>query len=958
MGVGCENAAQPNLRLLTIKNSTFNANANNLSPSSGYGIRMDAAGAGGRVVMDNTYVSGNEQGGAYFRKIGDLVISNSNFSLNNGAGGAKGLEVAESKGAATISNAYFLSNTGSGFWFISGGQGASTIANSTFDQNNQSGLVMQTGGNVTLKGVRVRENKDTTRAGAWIDNLTNALAARAVSVQDGIFYNNQGGGLWIKSRGVVSLNHIRASFNARGSGVFIDNCWPGQSGCQSTAGVTLSNTLGSSEMFTNGALAGFSTAGLDINSGGAVSLTGFDAGGNRDYGLRVFNYLGTGSVTVKQTKLIDNGAGGAYILSKGTVTISQIRTASTDDAGSGIEIDNHWSPGSLVSIGDAEVINSKEYGIKVTSSGAISLKTVLVNIASKNNGIYLNNKAGSGSVGLGNVEVYNASLQGVWIDTRGNVSVNGLRLEDNLYGGMYIRTLDAAIPRSVTLYNLYASDNKAYGLLVETRGNILASHVEVYNSTANVASGFGARLDNCIADKGCTGSGSVTINDTYGKNWFHGNADTGLAILSKGAVSLTGVLAGWNQTSGDGAVIDNLGGTASVRVLRSEFQSNKLHGLVVFSRGGVTLDKVIASNNHEGSGALIHNESASIPASVTIYNSDFNANYQNGLVVESKGAITLNNFTAKDNGNATTGKGIILDNCQLSGVCYGSGSILIQDTRGSNLVQNNNFGGLDITTKGSVTISGLLTELNGAHVPGNTSDDTPAIGLYINSQSYVTLSNITANRNTLEGILTYATGKVSLDKIIAAQNVLSGVFISNLPGTTFQPVLVYNTIADGNGQFGVKVVSEGAILLNHVSASYNGHTGLELMNNSGTGGVTLASTLGPNKMIGNYRIGLSIFTTGNIAINNTRVSENGIVDVNDDGGGWDGVYLEVFGSKNNITFTCSLVSGNGRHGIHTGGTSVLTLKLVGSFAYDNNRRGGGWPNVNMAYSFVPNNCGY
>ncbi len=925
---------------LTIKNSTFmNSRDGTAANGLGFGIRMRDAATGGKVVIDNTYVGNNQEGGALFTTIGDLLVSNSNFSVNNTAGGVGGLLVVSGKGNASISNSYFSGNNNFGLFIMSVGQGAFSLTNTALDGNTLYGLAMLVGGNVTLKGVRARQNLGAASAGARIENFSRALAARTVTVQESIFSNNSGNGLWIESRGAVSMNHINAEANTGGSGIRVDNCWLDAGKCRSIAPVTLSNTLGPNRADGN------QTNGIEILSGGTVSLTGLSAGGNlTGMGLALQNLPGVGSVILKQVHFTHNQTHGAVIVTKGAVTITQSSANFNHTGGSGIIINNASGLAKPVTLNGFEAINSRDYAIQINASGAITLKNVSVELTSQEYGILLDNSTGSGGVTLGNVSVLGSKKAGLAVNTRGNVSINGLKANNNQGGGIVISTLGSTTPRTVTLYNVEAYNNANFGLNAYTRGSFLLNHVWVWNNNVGATyAGYGAVLNNCVdPGSGCTGSGSVTINDSYGENWFHGNDDYGLQIISKGAVALNNVHAGWNNVTGAyGTRVDNSQGTAPVTINRSLFEANQGRGLEVISRGAITLRNVIASENISEYGALLDNSGAAGAPGVIVYNSDFIHNLTYGLQVKSKGGITINNITASQN---VKEKGVILNNS------FGSGSVTISSTLGSNVMSLNGTTGLSILSKGSISMNGALLEQNGQFAPAAGIDIINIAGT-----GSVTLSNIFSNANkNSSGVYIQSSGRVALDKMVVASNGSFGILVDNSFSTTFQPVTLTNIVADGNDLNGVTVTSDGLVTLNHVGASYNKVYGVYIFNGTGTAGVNILGTLGPNKMVGNTDLGLFVTSKGNIAVNNARISENGLGVA---GEGASGARLNTSGTSS-ITLTCSLISGNAKHGIEaTLGSGAL--KLVGSFAFNNDKKGVlTYADVNIPYSFIANACGY
>ena len=104
--------------------------------------------------------------------------------------------------------------------------------------------------------------------------------------------------------------------------------------------------------------------------------------------------------------------------------------------------------------------------------------------------------------------------------------------------------------------------------------------------------------------------------------------------------------------NGAGAHIDNDAGSADVVVTASEFSgaTGGSNGLTLSSHGAITLAGVLANQN-QGCGVCLTNEGAAAPKNVTLTSGvfEFNENALEGLVIYSKGAITLKDITATGN---------------------------------------------------------------------------------------------------------------------------------------------------------------------------------------------------------------------------------------------------------------------------------------------------------------------
>jgi hypothetical protein len=247
-----------------------------------------------------------------------------------------------------------------------------------------------------------------------------------------------------------------------------------------------------------------------------------------------------------------------------------------------------------------------------------------------------------------------------------------------------------------------------------SKGNITFNGVKAYDNQA-----YGILLDNCVEDTSlvCKGSGNVEFKNTLANNFIDRNNQIGLVITSRGSIKLEGVSASSSPT-GSGAQINNSRGTADVTINNSKFDTNFTTGLTVFSAGNITLYRVEAVGNavsSSGDGAWLANTGSSTTTKSIIINQSIFSSNENGLVVQSKGAITLNNVTA--NGNSSIGASI--NNCIFIGACLGTGNVSLLSTLGPNQFSYNGQNGLSIVTNGNITASKVYADANGQ---GNPAD--------------------------------------------------------------------------------------------------------------------------------------------------------------------------------------------------------------------------------------------
>ncbi|MBK8780343.1 MAG: hypothetical protein IPO22_00740 [Anaerolineales bacterium] len=262
-------------------------------------------------------------------------------------------------------------------------------------------------------------------------------------------------------------------------------------------------------------------------------------------------------------------------------------------------------------------------------------------------------------------------------------------------------------------------------------------------------------------------------------------------------------------------------------------------GLTVTTAGNISLDNV-SSNNNLGLGASIDNTTSSSSASVTLTGDNtFNGNdlaglyilsngnvsanmawgvrKTPGLLVWSDGNISLNNVTANGNGGkydctsdgnwSDCYSGITLKNY------YGTGNVTLT---GTNEFSNNQGWGLYVDSYGAISLENINATYNGlegANLYGFQKDITLTgknafnsngkygewSGLFIGTFGDVIISGSNEfNNNYYDGVEIWSLGNISLNSIIAKNNAYSGAYFS-----TPQDVTVYSSVFSDNKKYGV-----------------------------------------------------------------------------------------------------------------------------------------------------------
>lgn len=463
-----------------------------------------------------------------------------------------------------------------------------------------------------------------------------------------------------------------------------------------------------------------------------------------------------------------------------------------------------------------------------------------------------------------------------------------------------------------------------------------------------------------------------------------------LHVESNKNITLNNVLISTTTDGGAWLDTDTPSGTGNVTVNNSKFENiaDTNGGLRIDSKGTVTLKNVTAYNNGTGGtgiGILIYNQVADTPKNVTITNVTVSNNQNEGLIVNSKGVITVTDLTAVNNGLSGNGNGATLNNLA------GTAGVTLN---GTNLFFSNDDIGLEVLSHGAIKLNNIHAVDNGSNgvsLQNNTATTPQSVtltgssafkfnnshGLNIISIGIVTLNNITANSNNghgvnidndngtvnvdvkftganlftdnaSNGINIFSNGAVTLNNINANSNTGHGAFIDNTSSTTFKGVTLngLNTFKD-NADNGLEILSDGIVTLNNVTANRNqGFAGLYIDNKNSTPATPKAVIIkGNNTISNNDGYGLYILSHGAITINNLTANYNGLVDL----AGYNFIDNAFFTTKPaGVTFTgTSQFIGNYNNGLYILSIGVIKLNNItvndsvasGSGAYISNAIG-------------------
>lgn len=815
-----------------------------------------------------------------------------------------------------------------------------TINVGNFNNDRHAGLVVLAKGAITLKSTFASDS--TFGAGAQLVNIlgTAGVSVTGTSSDKALFFSNGGDGLDIVTKGVISINYVDASGNA-GYGAALQNS-------AGTGGVTITNAIFNGNTVHDG---------LDVISKGAITLTNVTASTNiLGFGAVLDNVpaLSGMPITVKNGSFSGNHFDGLDIVSKGTITVNGV-TAFANATGFGMAVSNTAGTGS-VSVSNTSVSANHMDGLAVASKGAITLLNVDSDSSIAGNGVVIVNSAGTGSVSVTNVTVNANHIDGIDIVSKGAITMLGVSANSNVTGNGVV-LVNSSGTAGVTVNGLNSNANHLTGLQVVSNGAI-----KVTSATANSNLASGIELVNNAAST----AQPVSLTTSYA----NGNTLMGIGVVTKGTITLTSAYA--NGNGQNGAALVNSGFplfTQPVIVNNAIFSSNGTGGvydnLVILTNGSVTLASVVANScATAGCSGLKLGDATPIAGSVTISKSTFNSNKQYGLLVKAKGNIKISGLTTSFNGGfgswlentfgspanpvVSVANGFFDNNSLYGLVIYSRGSVTLTNIDASSNVNGNGAyvqsvnGGVSLLTTGSSinnfesnggTHDGLDIDvgplaavvLNKVHANNNTG----ATGVYIGTLGDV--GNVTVNggefRNNFYGLAVHSVGTILINGAIANDNSLTGLYLLNFNDHSGLKGITINKAETDHNFYGVWAMSWGLITVNNGTANNNLSVGYYLdngANNTSTfKGITVLNSLGPNTFSNNVDYGLYLITRGNMNITGVTADDNGHNGILADESG-------VTSPSGTLTLTNITTRYNGYSGIYASVYGVVKANLITS----------------------------
>jgi putative surface-exposed virulence protein len=870
--------------VITAANLMANRNGGTTFGFGAFLTNQDATSAKSISLTGSNAFQGNWSGNLYLQSEGAISASNVT-SIGSGAGIG-----------ATLYNSTAPTP-----------QKVTLTGTSTFDDNYNHGLEIESLGAISASNLRASGNGTGGYGhGVFLHNYNSDAAQPVTLTGNGLFSENNYHGLIVQSKGAITAANLTAQGNG-GTGAYLNNSsWLAPDDSPQKITLTGANLL-SGNYDTN----------LLVESMGAISVSSLTASGStHGYGASLRNSLGDPSVpqnlTLSGTSTIDDNYGtGLLIYSLGAVTLGSISASSNGIAsgsGDGISVDNGngMLPRGITLSGTYQIHGNEDTGLLLRSLGAIKVNNV-TSSGNGHRGLYLFNGIAGAAGGIaltGSTTLEDNARDGLYAYSYGAITAANLTATDNGdttgYGAMLINSAGAGTVK-LTGTNVF-SGNYSGGLYIESLGAISLSSLTASSNTH----GKGVEASNSYNPPIATSPG-ITLSGT---NVFNDNNNEGLYLSTYGAITASNVTASRNGVlSGSGASLSNSSSVAYQPVKltgTNTYNDNYYAGLLVYSRGAISISSLTTLRNTTGMGASLRNNYGDATGGVTLSGTNrLEDNGQNGLYLWSFGPVTINSLTANGNGLGGSGSGASITN---------DSAATPQPVKltGTNTFNDNDSQGLAVGSWGAITVNNLSASRNAGGEGASLWNDHAA-----DTSSAVMLTGTNVfNDNWMDGLTIDSYGAITINNLTAGGNGTStngyGAYLVNTGGATPQAVKLTGTNTfNGNYDGGLGIAASGAIAVNNLSALDNAHAdGVTLDNQAGSDGVTLTGT---NTISDNFGHGLAIRSTG--AVSATRLTADGNL--------MYGLY--ILGPADSITLTCGSFTGNGTRGIYAVTDGLLSL---------------------------------
>lgn len=700
----------------------------------------------------------------------------------------------------------------------------------------------------TITGFNITSNADDPFAGIYIMDSAGAVKIEDVAVRN----TGEGPGIKIVNHsGTITLTRVKSSGNTQNSGAVIEN----------TGSVTINNGAFESNFQT----------GLNISSTGKVTINGITASGNNGDGA---NISALGGLDIRNSVFSDNSAEigtdanglRAYENVKGNITLINVLanrnennglflgsltgsiTASgltaAGNGGNGAWLDTCFMDAGVctttgtasVTLSSSDFLDNGFLGLAIQSRGRISANLV--------------NASGNGQEGAQMITAYSPlaapavtitrslfeenGAEGVEVWSKGSITLNNVIVDNNGSGGetsgAWLST--SGFPGSIYVYDTYGPNTFSH-----TDGSLGVDEEGghgLYAFTWHniVVNGATAEGNDFIGFRleNSYGNGTITVHDSVASS----NGSLGLYATSQGSINLNDSI--FEDNVGTNAYLVNSTATAGspgVTILRDKFSgSTGSSGLIIYTKGAITITDSRADSNAD-LGAQLDNSSGTAGVSI-LYSrltNHFDDNGETGLVITSKGSVTIKGVIVF----ANDGLGAIIDNClEVKGECQGSGSVTFTS---ASFYSNSGGDGLHVNSKGKISLTDVSARFNGN------------MGTYLYNKYTGTSAGISVVRstlpdpqefsdNTISGLVIHTNGPVTVKGADALGNTGYGIMMTSQSGT----ITLSDLYLEDNAHEGLWVSAKGSIYLSDIISVVNDSAGALLENYTGTGLVSVKNS--------------------------------------------------------------------------------------------------------------------
>jgi hypothetical protein len=322
------------LKTITIQRSNFNFNG-----GGGVGV-----GSYGTITLNNVSASYNYGPFAKGASINNLlgtgsIIINNSMGENLFIGNVDNGLLIYTSNNITLRSVRAVSNGGNGAYMelSSALSGSTTIIGSTFSSNGAMGFYLSTNRNVTLDNVNAHQNGSD---GIYVYANYGPVDTQTTTITRSKASNNTGYGIYVESRGLITLNTFKV-FNNGEHGLYIYNNNGGAS-----MGINILSQYGSN--WTSGNI----KTGAYLNSAGPVTISKIVALGNgivNNWAGLFIQTTNNQNITLTCALLSGNGYHGLTAnLGTGTLTLNGVTAYGNDVFGGSVDPDIFNNVGSTV----------------------------------------------------------------------------------------------------------------------------------------------------------------------------------------------------------------------------------------------------------------------------------------------------------------------------------------------------------------------------------------------------------------------------------------------------------------------------------------------------------------------------------------------------------------------------------------------------------------------------------